>query len=124
MKFFTYTIAVAALVASADAAAVSSLRRHRHHPSHNEFVSTLPDVRPDTVTEEDIAAHESARNEAAKVKKSVGDMFAEYLSVVCTDSAPCKDGERGAPTGMSSFLISSSSHSAITIKKAHAQAGV
>jgi hypothetical protein len=70
MKFFTYTIAVAALVASADAAAVSSLRRHRHHPSHNEFVSTLPDVRPDTVTEEDIAAHESARNEAAKVKKN------------------------------------------------------
>ena len=70
MKFFTYTIAVAALVASADAASISSLRRHRHHPSHNEFVATLPDVRPDTVTEEDIAAHESARAEAAKVKKN------------------------------------------------------
>ena len=70
MKFFTYTIAVAALVASADAASISSLRRHRHHPSHHEFVSTLPDVRPDTVTEEDIAAHEAARSEAAKVKKN------------------------------------------------------
>merc|ERR1711939_391333 len=33
-------------------------------------ISTLPDVRPDTVTEEDIAAHEAARNEAAKVKKN------------------------------------------------------
>ena len=70
MKFFTYTLAVAALIASTDAAAISSLRRHKHHPSHNEFVYTLPDVRPDTVTEEDIAAHESARSEAAKVKKN------------------------------------------------------
>ena len=70
MKFFTYTIAVAALIASAEAANLSSLRRHRHHPSHMEFVSTLPDVRPDTVTEEDIASHESARSEAAKVKKN------------------------------------------------------
>ena len=41
-----------------DAAAISSLRKHKHHPSHNEFVSTLPDVRPDTVTEEDNAESE------------------------------------------------------------------
>ena len=33
-------------------------------------ISTLPDVRPDTVTEDDIAAHEAARAEAAKVKKN------------------------------------------------------
>ena len=70
MKFFTYTLAVAALVSSADAATLSSLRKHRHHPASHELVSTLPDVRPDTVTEEDIAAHESARAEAAKVKKN------------------------------------------------------
>merc|ERR1712222_289702 len=44
-------------------------RRHHHHHGH-EFVSTLPDVRADTVADADIAAHESARAEAAKVKKN------------------------------------------------------
>merc|ERR1739838_716930 len=44
--------------------------RHHHHPHHYEFVSTLPDVRADTVSDEDIAAHEAARSEAAKVKKN------------------------------------------------------
>merc|ERR1719199_2286239 len=68
MKFFTF--AVAALISNSEAANLSSLRKHRHHPSHHEFISTLPDVRPDTVTEEDIAAHEAARSEAAKVKKN------------------------------------------------------
>lgn len=34
------------------------------------FVQTLPDVRADTVTEADIAAHEAARADAAKVKKN------------------------------------------------------
>merc|ERR1740133_865642 len=33
-------------------------------------ISTLPDVRADTVSDEDIAAHEAARGEAAKVKKN------------------------------------------------------
>ena len=33
-------------------------------------ISTLPDVRADTVADADIAAHESARVEAAKVKKN------------------------------------------------------
>ena len=33
-------------------------------------VRTLPDVRPATPTEADIAAHEAARSEAAKVKKN------------------------------------------------------
>merc|ERR1719199_1258388 len=68
MKFITF--AVAALISTSEAANLNSLRKHRHHPSTNEFVSTLPDVRPDTVTEEDIASHEAARSEAAKVKKN------------------------------------------------------
>merc|ERR1719353_1595385 len=33
-------------------------------------LETLPDVRADTVSDEDIAAHEAARSEAAKVKKN------------------------------------------------------
>ena len=33
-------------------------------------VTTLPDVRPDLVADADIAAHEAARAEAAKVKKN------------------------------------------------------
>ena len=44
--------------------------RHHHHPQSVEYVSTLPDVRADTVSDEDIAAHEAARAEAAKVLKN------------------------------------------------------
>ena len=33
-------------------------------------LETLPDVRADTVSDEDIAAHEAARAEASKVKKN------------------------------------------------------
>jgi hypothetical protein len=33
-------------------------------------LATLPDVRADTVADADIAAHEAARSEAAKVKKN------------------------------------------------------
>merc|ERR1712139_615411 len=44
--------------------------RHHHHPYHYEDVSTLPDVRADTVSDEDIAAHEAARAEAAKALKN------------------------------------------------------
>jgi hypothetical protein len=33
-------------------------------------LATLPDVRADTVADADIAAHEAARAEAAKVKKN------------------------------------------------------
>ncbi len=33
-------------------------------------MTTLPDVRADTVADADIAAHEKARAEAAKVKKN------------------------------------------------------
>ena len=68
MKFLTST-AVALLIASSEAASLSSMRHH-HYPSHYEYVSTLPDVRADTVSDEDIAAHESARAEAAKVLKN------------------------------------------------------
>lgn len=44
--------------------------RHHRHPTSYQFVSTLPDVRADTVSDADIAAHEAARAEAAKVKKN------------------------------------------------------
>ena len=55
-------------------AGVSAARRHHHH---HEYVQTLPDVRDDTVADADIAAHEAAREEAAKVKKNPQtDMFA------------------------------------------------
>ena len=58
MKFF----AVVALLAATQA-------RH-HHPHRYEYLSTLPDVRDETVADADIAAHEAARAEAAKVKKN------------------------------------------------------
>ena len=56
MKFFNVAsiLAIALLVNDSSA--------HR--------LSTLPDVRADTVSDEDIAAHEAARSEAAKVKKN------------------------------------------------------
>jgi hypothetical protein len=60
MKFITLAVA---LFISASAA------RHHHHHDHS-YVATLPDVRASTPTEADIAAHESARAEAAKVKKN------------------------------------------------------
>merc|ERR1712115_350696 len=40
------------------------------HIYDREYVATLPDVRADTVADADIAAHEAARAEAAKVKKN------------------------------------------------------
>merc|ERR1712032_28644 len=60
-------LAVALLMAPSQATKLG--RRHHHHHGH-EFVSTLPDVRADTVADTDIAAHEAARAEAAKVKKN------------------------------------------------------
>ena len=45
-------------------------------------LETLPDVRADTVSDEDIAAHEAARAEAAKVKKNPQ---AQLLASVKTD---------------------------------------
>ena len=67
MKFLSYSaIAVALLVAPSEAA--TSLRHH-HHFGH-EFVSTLTDERPHTPTESEIATLESARANAAKVKKN------------------------------------------------------
>ena len=68
MKFVAYSaLAVALLLAPSQATKLE--RRHHHHHGH-EFVSTLPDVRADTVSDTDIAAHEAARAEAAKVKKN------------------------------------------------------
>lgn len=57
------------LVSLAVAMLVSETCAHRHHHNY-EYVSTLPDVRDDTVADADIAAHEVARAEAAKVKKN------------------------------------------------------
>merc|ERR1712083_203380 len=68
MKFLTYSALVVALLL-ADSQATQLSRRHNHHHGH-EYVSTLPDVRADTVSDTDIAAHEAARAEAAKVKKN------------------------------------------------------
>ena len=68
MKFAAYSaLAVALLIAPSQGTVLT--RRHHHHHGH-EFVSTLPDVRDDTVADTDIAAHEAARAEAAKVKKN------------------------------------------------------
>merc|ERR1719321_2054722 len=68
MKFVTYSaIAIALLMAPSQGTLLG--RRHHHHHGH-ELVSTLPDVRADTVADADIAAHEAARAEAAKVKKN------------------------------------------------------
>ncbi len=61
MKFIT--LAVALFVSA------TSARHHHHHHDHS-FIATLPDVRASTPTEADIAAHEAARAEAAKVKKN------------------------------------------------------
>ena len=69
MKFIT--LAVAMLVSSTEATTLNALRRHHHHHPHGlELVSTLPDVRAETPSEDDIASHESARADAAKVKKN------------------------------------------------------
>ena len=61
MKFITFAVA---LLVSASTA------KHHHHPKDHSFVATLPDVRASTPSEADIAAHEAARAEAAKVKKN------------------------------------------------------
>jgi hypothetical protein len=74
MKFLTYCALIAAT------AAVQ--RHHNHHPHSVEFVATLPDVRADTVSDEDIAAHEAARSEAAKIKKNPQ---AELLATIRAD---------------------------------------
>merc|ERR1719321_967719 len=68
MKFVTYSAIAALLFSSAES--VTSLRKHHRHPHGHEYLATLPDVRADTVADADIAAHEAARSEAAKVKKN------------------------------------------------------
>lgn len=68
MKFVAYS-ALAVVLLMAPSQATKLGRRHHHHHGH-EFISTLPDVRADTVSDTDIAAHEAARAEAAKVKKN------------------------------------------------------
>jgi hypothetical protein len=68
MKFFKLTLAVALLVSGTEAASLNAM--HHHHPSNKQYLSTLPDVRANTVADADIAAHELARREASKVKKN------------------------------------------------------
>ena len=68
MKFVTYSaLAIALLLAPSQGTLLT--RKHHHHHGH-ELVATLPDVRADTVSDADIAAHEAARAEAAKVLKN------------------------------------------------------
>ena len=50
--------------------AVSVQAAQRHPVKGVTFLQTLPDVRDDTVADADIAAHETARADAAKVKKN------------------------------------------------------
>eukprot|EP00356_Strombidium_inclinatum_P011821 CAMPEP_0170490522 /NCGR_PEP_ID=MMETSP0208-20121228/8686_1 /TAXON_ID=197538 /ORGANISM="Strombidium inclinatum, Strain S3" /LENGTH=193 /DNA_ID=CAMNT_0010765917 /DNA_START=48 /DNA_END=629 /DNA_ORIENTATION=+ len=69
MKFIS-SIALALLAASTEATSLNAMRHHHHHLHSHEYVSTLPDVRDETVADADIASHESARAEAAKVKKN------------------------------------------------------
>jgi hypothetical protein len=64
MKFLTLS-AYALLIVSTEAAILK-----RHNVPGVTFLQTLPDVRADTVADADIAAHEAARAEAAKVKKN------------------------------------------------------
>lgn len=61
MKFTAFAL----LIATTQAASIQ-----RHSIKGVTFVQTLPDVRADTVTENDIKAHEAARADAAKVKKN------------------------------------------------------
>ncbi len=67
MKFIA---TLALLVASSEATSLNAMRHHHHHLHSLEYLSTLPDVRDETVADADIAAHEAARSEAAKVKKN------------------------------------------------------
>ena len=66
MKFIT--IAVAMLLSATEATQLTATKHHHHR--NYDYVQTLPDVRADTVADADIAAHEAARSEAAKVKKN------------------------------------------------------
>ena len=54
MKFFSIAVLLGIVIYKAEAVSISH----------------LPDVRPDTVADADIAAHERARAEAAKIKKN------------------------------------------------------
>jgi hypothetical protein len=69
MKFFTITLAVALLVAKADATSIQSMKHH-HHQHHHNLVQTLPDEREPVVSEADIASKEAARAKAAEVTKN------------------------------------------------------
>ena len=60
MKFFAAAIAAVAA---------------RHHIQDVTFLQTLPDERAETISDTDIAAHESARAEAAKVAVNPANEF-------------------------------------------------
>ena len=69
MKFAASAIAVVMLLTQ-ESAAVS-----RRHFKDVTFIQTLPDERPETVSDEDIALHEAARAEAAKVAVNPANEF-------------------------------------------------
>ena len=69
---------VSAIAALMLIGSTEAVQRHHHHRDVT-FVETLPDERPATVSDADIAAHEAARDEAAKVKKNPQTSFFEDI---------------------------------------------
>ena len=68
MKFIATLAAVMLMTPSASAV-------QRRHFKDVTFLQTLPDERAETISDEDIAAHESARAEAAKVAVNPANEF-------------------------------------------------
>ena len=94
MKFFTITLAVALLLAEGEATSMQSMKHHHHH--HNkQLVQTLPDERPDTPSEADIAAKEAARAKAAEVKKN------PQASLLATIKSDLDDIDKNVSFGVS-----------------------
>merc|ERR1711988_1288806 len=68
-------IVLAALFAATEAIQ----RHHSHRPHYDQFLQTLPDERAATISDADIAAHENARSEAAKIKPNPERDFFQYV---------------------------------------------
>ena len=70
MRFFASAIAVASLMAP-NASAIT----RRIQVGDVTLIQTLPDERPESVSDEEIAEHEAAREEAAKVSVNPANEF-------------------------------------------------
>ena len=67
------------VLAALFAATEAIQRHHSHRPHYDQFVQTLPDERAATVSDADIASHENARSEAAKIKPNPERDFFQYV---------------------------------------------